>query len=350
MAALEEFPPENFEFIYCLVKSGERAIGIVYFQVRQLVLDQFFQEHDHGFNQAEKIRNWIFSKIRHDLLICGNVLLTGPYAYKFHEDISSELKANILNNCFAMVKKDFLKRTNRKIKSVLIKDFDKGASSIKHFGNSFTNFEVEPSMTMRIPHEWNEFEDYLAAIKSKYKVRYKRAKKKFGDLVVRKLSCDDLMKFNDIMYALFDDTAQKADFSLFKLHPIYFGGLHKFLGEDMNTFGVFENEKMLAFFTLIKNGNKAEAHFLGYDMASNKKYQLYHNMLFHMIKASIKMDVEYLNLSRTALEIKSSIGAVPSELELLVHYDGKIINSMMGRILNLTVPKKVWEQRNPFKE
>ena len=60
-------------------------------------------------------------------------------------------------------------------------------------------------------------------------------------------------------------------------------------------------------------------------------------------------DTKYLNLSRTALEIKSSVGAEPHDMYVYLKHQNKFVNKLLPSILNRVVPKNSWEQRSPFK-
>ena len=88
------------------------------------------------------------------------------------------------------------------------------------------------------------------------------------------------------------------------------------LGESFRFFG-YENQtgELLGFCTLIQNGSAYDAHFLGLKETSNREHQLYLNMLFDMLgKAIERSDINTIVFGRTALEIKSSVGATPKNM------------------------------------
>ena len=117
----------------------------------------------------------------------------------------------------------------------------------------------------------------------------------------------------------------------------------------MILYGVFLENKLVGFFTFIKNGPLADAHFLGYDVSLNSKYQIYFNMLLKLLESAIEQKASHLNLSRTALEIKSSVGAEPFDMSVYLRHENSLINKFGKFILDRTVPKNEWQQRSPFK-
>ena len=81
----------------------------------------------------------------------------------------------------------------------------------------------------------------------------------------------------------------------------------------------------------------------------NQSHHLYHNMLFDLLEQAIVGGFRTLDYGRTALEIKSSVGAKASDYASLV----KARYGWLNRLIPLftpavyTAPK--WVARNPFK-
>ena len=93
----------------------------------------------------------------------------------------------------------------------------------------------------------------------------------------------------------------------------------------------------------------ADAHFLGYNVQLNSNYQLYFNILLVLVEQAIESRSQFLNLSRTALEIKSSVGAIPYDLTIHLKYHNSTINQWVPFILKKFVPEDDWLPRSPFK-
>lgn len=107
--------------------------------------------------------------------------------------------------------------------------------------------------------------------------------------------------------------------------------------------------KLIGFNTLIQNGDVKDTYFLGYDDSIQKEKMLYLNMLYDMIAYSINKGFKEIVFARTALEIKSSVGAKPEKMYGFIQHHNPAINKFMDRLFCYLEPETVWQERNPFK-
>ena len=99
----------------------------------------------------------------------------------------------------------------------------------------------------------------------------------------------------------------------------------------------------------IQSEGDLDAHFLGYDPECNRNCQLYLNMLYDLVDDAIALKAHNLILSRTAMEIKSSIGAEPHDMYLYLKAINPIFNRGVSKALDYFKPKADWKPRSPFK-
>ncbi|MEL6988653.1 MAG: 8-amino-7-oxononanoate synthase, partial [Bacteroidota bacterium] len=214
----------------------------------------------------------------------------------------------------------------------------------------YHKFFTQPNMVFNIPPDWNTFEDYLSCLKSKYRVRYKRALKKGADIQSREFKLIDIEQYENEMFQLFKQVANNADFSTFNLNDHYFKQLKIELKDNIYVKGYFLGDKLVGFTTLINNGHELEAHYLGYDAPTNTSTQLYLNMLYDMVKYGIEQNFSKLVFSRTAMEIKSSVGAKPENMYFYLRHQSSQKNKMVPLVLSYLTPNQEWKERNPFKD
>lgn len=347
---LEKHGPLGYQYYYVLVFEGDQLLSGYYFQRKKLDLFKDFRIHTHKKDFFSKFRvdvlKFLFKFIKHDILIGGNVLLTGEYAHNSCETLDPNLPDHVIKS----ITKYIAKFEKVKIKTILQKDYydTPEFSNIKPYGSSFTKLVVQPDMVFKVESSWNDFADYLQAVRSKYRVKFKKVQKKFKDVDFVEMDMALAEKYNDQMYALYKATADRALFSLFTLDPKYFVELKRSLGGDLKLFAVLKEDALLGFFTYVKNGHFADAHFLGYDVSKNQKYQIYFNILLRLVEEAINEKVSYLNLSRTALEIKSSVGALPYGMSLYLKHTNPLLNKLLPFFLSFTVPKNDWQIRSPY--
>jgi predicted N-acyltransferase len=205
-------------------------------------------------------------------------------------------------------------------------------------------------MVLHLDESWSNFDDYIEALSSKYRVRVRRAFKKAKRIVKREFTTQDLQIHHDKIIEYYRDIAENASFNLFILNPDYFISVKRHLGDRFRIFGYFEGEKLIAFYSLMINGDEIEAHFLGYEEDTNRHYQLYLNMLLDMIDMGIALGMKRIIYGRTATEIKSSVGARPEMMYFYLQVQNAILNPFVPWIYNTLEPEAPWTQRHPFKD
>jgi hypothetical protein len=109
------------------------------------------------------------------------------------------------------------------------------------------------------------------------------------------------------------------------------------------------DNKLIGFNTLIKNGDVMDTYFLGYDQSIQREKMLYLNMLYDMVAYSINKGFKEIIFARTALEIKSSIGAKPTEMFGFAQHSNTVVDLVFEKAFNYLEPKVDWQERNPFK-
>jgi hypothetical protein len=354
LKVMNAYPPYHVLTHFALVKKEGKPVAKFTFQYLEIKLSESFGKTETKLTFPQKLKNGlkqlILPFLNFHLVVSGNTLLSGNYGNYMSNVLTSEEKPKILMDVVFQYK-SFLKNIKLKANGILMKDFEdpEAIYGEKLVKNKFTHFSIQPKMRLDLSEEWKVMDDYLAALKSKYRVRYKRARKKFGDLVKKDLDRQDLHRYKSDMYQAYRKTVDQAGFNLFLLHEDYFIALDEALGDKLKIVGIFEEEQLIAFYTLVINNGEIDAHYLGYDVDKNYKYQLYQNMLYYMVEDSINSSMNVLHMSRTALEIKSSIGATPENINLYAKHYNSIMNKLVPYVLDITVPEVEWQPRNPFK-
>jgi predicted N-acyltransferase len=204
-------------------------------------------------------------------------------------------------------------------------------------------------MIFDIRETWKTFDDYILDINKKYRDQYKRARKKADGISKKKLSLEEITKYNPRIYQLYMSVAKNAPFNTFYLPENHFVYFKKSLKDNFLFYGYFIGEELIGFNTLIKNRNDIDTYFLGYDEKYQREKMLYLNMLYDMIGYSINKGYKRIIFARTALEIKSSVGAKPIPMFGLMKHSNPFINLFVSKTFSYFEPKIEWQERNPFK-
>ena len=117
------------------------------------------------------------------VLVLGNLTHTGQHAMYFNQNsITQSEFFDLVFKAFDELEQLIKTQYNKKIHAVLLKDFFKNdpIHQAKHVFDSHKLHQVavQPNMIMPIQPNWKHMDDYVASLNSKYKTRYKRARKK----------------------------------------------------------------------------------------------------------------------------------------------------------------------------
>ncbi|TDO96597.1 peptidogalycan biosysnthesis protein [Flavobacterium sp. 245] len=347
LEVLENSCPVNMICHFIGIFEEEKLSGIALTQFLFAEKLESFGERDQCLKTS--VRNFAFKNFASHVLFVGNNMLTGQNAFAFAKNIQLPKAVKTLHKAINQLKKD-LKASGKKVHITSIKDFT--SEEIKplqaEFKNNYT-FSTQPNMIFEINKNWKTEQDYIDALSKKYRDQYKRARKKTEGIVKRKMSLPDIKQYEDVIYDLYFHVAKNAPFNTFFLSRNHFSFFKEIMKDNFLFYGYFLNEKLIGFNTLIKNGAVMDTYFLGYDENLQREKMLYLNMLYDMIAYSINQGFSTIVFARTALEIKSSVGAKPLKMYGLITHSNALINHNIAKLFQYLEPKTEWQERNPFK-
>lgn len=351
LCSLEVACPEGMQMRYAILRRNAQPIGVYSFQIKTFRLGESL--HDSAqITLSQRFKNWIKSKLAFNLIICGSVVNSGEHGFYIlpESNIAAPQQAALLSSaCEALSKQ--LGREGIRARAFLTKDYltpkhHEWEATLSAAG--FGTFQAQPGMTMQLPEAWHTFDDYLAALNAKSRTRTKRALKKSEPIIRRELTIEEVALLNPRLYELYQEVARGVGFSMFVLHPDYFKITKAAFGDEFKVFAYELDGKIIAFYSTFLNKGELECHFLGLEHAYNGTHQAYLNVLFDLVKLGIIHRCHSINFSRTALEIKSSVGAIPNDLFFYIRHTNPIFNYLLKRFYGYFNPKDTWTPRHPF--
>ena len=346
---LETSAPQNMKCHFIGLFQDQKLIGIALTQFIDLSQVESFGDRDSCIKT--KIRNLVFKNFSSNVLFVGNNMLTGQNAFSFSDAISETAGLQLLHRAAEAVKK-MVTKTCSKVHLTVWKDFTSEQAlrfEIPDLKN-FYQFSTQPNMVFEIRKNWFSFDNYIESLSKKYRDQYKRARKKSEGVTKRKMSLEEIIHYNPVISELYQTVSQNASFNTFYLPKDHFITFKKLLGDKFLFYGYFDGEKLIGFNTLIKNGRDIDTYFLGYDDNCQREKMLYLNMLYDMIAYSINKGYSQIIFARTALEIKSSVGAKPVKMFGFIRHNNRLLNYFMPRFFKYFEPETIWNERNPFKD
>ena len=348
LKVLEESAPTNMQCFYVGIFEKNSLIGVALAQYLDLNKLDSFGERDECIKTF--IRNFIFKNFASHALFLGNNMITGQNGYTFNKEINAITITEILSKCADEIT-SYFKKQDIKIHIVSFKDFyQESATDLKKSTFSLLyEFNTQPNMIFELQNQWKTNTDYIEALTKKYRDQYKRAHKKFEGIETRELSLDEIILEENRIYELYFHVAKNAPFNTFFLAKNHFSSFKRQCGPKFILVGYYLINELVGFHTLLVNGKTLETYFLGYEEQIQKEKMLYLNMLYNMTQFGIENQFKKIIFGRTALEIKSSIGAKPVIMSGFIYHTNKWINRILPKIFPNLEPSLVWQQRHPFK-
>lgn len=345
--------PSNISWFYLGIFKNNVLVGVAIIQRIELYLEDIFRNYkDSCYRQ--KFKHYVSKLLKGNMLVVGNLMHTGQHGIYFEADeISQNEFLETIYRAIDELKIIIKKEHKKRIRIIMLKDYftDDSIHVERQFFESqkLHKITVQPNMILDIQPDWTDFEAYLSALNKKYRQRYKVARKKASRIVKRELTLDEINKECSRLYKLYKTVSDNAKINTFILPKGHFLALKAHLDDNFKIFGYYFDDKLIGFYTLILNNNVLETYFLGYDEMHQYPNQMYLNMLYDMLDFAIVNKFKSVVYARTAMEIKSSIGATPRKMNVYLKHTNPLMNASLKRIFKLMNPKQDWEERHPLK-
>jgi predicted N-acyltransferase len=341
----------RFSYIV-LLDDLNKPIAFATIQIVDFPLDEIENSMDKNFHQLKCFgrRLGVFPKLKPiKLLVCGNIFVSGEHGIFIKENQNKQKVIKELAKAIS----HFInsnKTLSKDVSIYLIKDFIKESLEITNelHDLNYYSFNVEPNMVLHLDSDWNSFQDYLNAMKTKFRVKAKRAIKLSSDIITKETSTENIKELLPKITELYKKVSDKADFNLGDFNLETYVNLKEKLGDDYILQTYWYNNKVVGFMSGLVNDDSLDAHFVGIDYELNRELAIYQRMLYDYVEIAIDKNLKTINFGRTASEIKSSIGAIPQDLTCYIRHKKSITNKFLKPFLSYIEPKP-FKQKIPFK-
>jgi hypothetical protein len=349
---IEQSQHGKMSFRYVQIKKNETTVGAIYFQIVKFegaqLINYFPAGNSFLLNTGRKLTSLFLNRLNMNMLVSGNIFMTGENGYYFSNTIDKPTRAKLLRKAV-----NEILRGDTTIKAVLVSDLYKPYSGFdtdfKKCG--YNEITVESDMSITLNPTWKTFDDYLSALSSKYRIRTKKVFALCAENGVQKreLNLKEIADSEEQLFELYQKVMANADFKLGSLTRNYFRLQKEQLPDNYRVFAYYHQGRMIGFISAFVTGKKMEVHYTGMDHEACKPIHLYQHMMYDMIELGIKLGLEKLHFGRTAPEIKSTIGAVPSAMYGYLKHRNPLFNFMVMKPYTARLKPKEYIFRNPFK-
>ena len=339
----------NFYYII-LVDNSNKPIALASIQIVDFYLDTVktnFEDFIRKIKNLLRKLHILPNKKALKLLISGNTFVSGEHGIFITH---SQDKKQVIKNLAKAILHFVNSNNSINIDAFLLKDFVNESlfitDELKNY--NYHPFSVEPNMILEINEDWISFEDYLNAIKTKFRVKAKKALQLSKDIIIKEVNDHNIENKLPQMTALYKKVVNNADFNLCHFNLESYKTLKSAFREKyiLKTYEL--DGKIVGFMSGMINQNSLDAHFVGLDYSLNRQYAIYQRMLYDYIQIAIAKKLKTLNFGRTASEIKSSVGAKPQDLTMYLRHKKGITNKIVKLFLQYIQPSP-FRQHFPFK-
>ncbi len=340
LAEMSNLP--DLEYRYVEVYYRNNLVAYMYFQLIAVKPKHF------KFQSAswQNFARGAMRTLKPRLLVCGHLFRHEIRTVQFLDaSFSDYQQAKIIYH----VASQLLKQCGTT--ALLLKDLPSNYDAyFLHHAENCKAMSEDISMQMIIGDDWYSLDDYLTALKHKYKQRAKKILRKAENLYTRELSLQDLDTYADDISRYYADLLEKQLVKLGYINLDYIRNLME-TNSDFKFYGIFDEEDtFLGYFSFFDKVETLYMYYVGYDMTLNKEYNLYFNILYWGLELAIEKRKKTLNMGRTALDPKASIGGVPLYSQNYYRIKSNILNriSQRGQSRFLAAQGEVWDIRRPF--
>lgn len=208
--------------------------------------------------------------------------------------------------------------------------------------------KAEPFMNLTIQPEWQNFDDYVQAMSSKYRVRTKKVLSNSQEYQAVELKHNEANDWIPQCAQMLGHTLKDKTLAI---SPKLSMMLHTFvrtMKDKFKVWGYYKNEQLCGFISAIESEHGLYAMHLGLTDAAADD-QLYQRMMYDVIAFGIEQKDEFVCLGRTATEIKSTMGATPIENSYILYARGWFLRGLLRIYAQRFHRVKPYQLRNPFK-
>lgn len=355
LETVEDNPSVDMEFGYLLFYKEGKPMGKAILQIQLFNAEKSIRDTEENKKYpcfftvvGNHLKKMVSKHVVFKTIVIGNLMLTGDYGYRFNESIDNKDQEELIRAAVLDVKTKLKQTGQLKAPVILLKEFYEEKTTLEN--QEFAKFQIQPNMILNMRPNWETMEDYLGEMSSKYRTRAKRAFKMSDGLTLRELNPEEIEAEMPTIFELYKMIAKSAGFNVMVMNPAYLLGLKRNFPSDFRLMGYYnEDEQLVGFFTTLHNKGLIDAHYLGFNPALNRSHQIYQNILYEIVRIGIEEKAEKINFGRTAVEIKSTVGAEMVPMYCYMKHQS-IPNNVARLIIDYLSPKEeTFVPRRPFK-
>lgn len=201
----------------------------------------------------------------------------------------------------------------------------------------------------RINVEWCSLEEYLAALRGRYRKLLRRQERVARDAGLRLERTAQWHDLAEEMAQLFAATAGRHT-AVPSPRADYFAGLSRLGGEAVGATLFWLDSRLVAFILFSRSRTTLTPIYLGADYEINRRVPLVFLAFYDMVRLAIEEQVSYIRFGRTSYRAKMRLGAIRVPMSLYASFGGPAANALAERLTHRISPKAEGEQWRAFRD
>ncbi len=350
LAAMEQTLPVGMRHGYVILRRDGRpvlAAAFQHFQVSDEQLELGAAEAESALEaMVRRVRKALLGALGRNVLVCGDLFTCGPHGWAFAPEIAEDERWPLLAHAVQVLHR----RTGWRGDFLVIKDLpeDDGTARTGLGATGFFRVPTEPTMVFDCDPAWHDIDDYLAALKAKYRKAARLVFQQLDAAGMERVHPVDLDALSPALNQLYAQVERRADVRFGVLAADHLPRLAEALGPDQFRCTVIQRAGTpLGFSSTLRDGETAIAHIVGFDYAANAEAPVYLGLLYSIIVDAMTLGCTRIVFGRTALEPKARLGARPEAMRAYVRHRNPALNGIARLLLNF-VPQHQPPARHPF--
>jgi len=209
----------------------------------------------------------------------------------------------------------------KEIKLLLVRDFKDEKTPLEYALEKigFIALSNFPQAFMPIP--WKSFDEYLAAMRYRYRNETHRRMKQKNKLGIHTYLNNQAsaLDYSKSYVQLYENVLKQSDEFP---HEFIGEAYHRAMWDNLSNRNIwlqyFQEDELIGFSHFIQYGDQIINQYLGFDYRVAKDAKLYFNALYDIIEFAIKHNVKVIEVGVTTYQAKSSVGfsIVPQRMYL----------------------------------
>ncbi len=330
---------------YAMIRHNGQPVLFAYYQVFTLTKHNFNLSTDNPFTKG--LIKLFTSLKRTKVLILGDALQNEKSCYCYDR---TAMSADEATEAVAALAERIA--YDECASAILLKELPELTPATQKLfaGSGYIHPFEDNVMEMEVAPAWQSLDDYLKDLSRKYKARATKILAAMDGVTRRQLTADEVQQYEGDIHKLFSATVQEQPFTLTHPSRSFFTDMQKLYGDAFEIWGYFKAGKLIAFYSAFSEATNYNIYYIGFDYTENQTHQLYFNILFAGLEQAILQEKPLLQLGRTSMDAKASLGAEARQLNYLLKMEyipDFVVNRFVKYFASFENAK--WKQRNPLK-